>query len=210
MTAIPDERHEMSGLQTTLRIAGGALLALFSTGVLVGIGIAVAEKGHFKPLVALPIAVALGLIWLSWRMIRPAIGSFALRRSPRMRQSQILLYASVLLGMVVGGGLYLVDGTSSVSALLSGSPVAPAAAISLILAWLLCMVLSLKWHLTLDEHEKAAYDFGFIAGLYLYAVLMPAWWLAWRGGMLPEPDAMAVFWIVGLFSTVAWLWRRTR
>ncbi len=95
-------------------------------------------------------------------------------------------------------------------AVFSNGPVPLAVAAVAIVGWLLAVALSLQWHRTVDEHEARTYEFGGLAGLYLYSVLAPAWWLAWRGGLAPEPDSMVIFLAVMLVWGIGWLWRRYR
>ena len=51
-------------------------------------------------------------------------------------------------------------------------------------------------------------DFGALLGLYCYAILVPAWWLGWRAGLLPEPQHMLIYLAVLTIWSAGWLWRR--
>ena len=64
------------------------------------------------------------------------------------------------------------------------------------------------WHRSIDEHESEAYRDGTLAGIYVFSAVAPGWWLAWRGGMLPEPDVMIVFLIVYVVWGLVWIIRR--
>jgi hypothetical protein len=151
-------------------------------------------------------AAALGL-----RRLKPWAGSGE-PISPKTRKANNLMLLSGALGALIGAALAI----STISldqpwALFSNSPMAPAVVIPVIAVWLLLVPLvSWQWHRSVDEHEAEAYKFGGLAGLYLYAFLAPAWWLAWRGGLVPEPDTMLVYLLVLLVWSVGWFWRRYR
>jgi hypothetical protein len=151
-------------------------------------------------------AAALGL-----RRLKPWAGSGE-PISPKTRKAHNLMLLSGALGALIGAALAI----STISldqpwALFSNSPMAPAVVIPVIAVWLLLVPLvSWQWHRSVDEHEAEAYKFGGLAGLYLYAFLAPAWWLAWRGGLVPEPDTMLLYLLVLLVWSVGWFWRRYR
>ena len=72
------------------------------------------------------------------------------------------------------------------------------------------LVLSVRWHRLLDEHERAAYDFGAVAAIYVYFTLSLMWWVLWRAALAPAPDGVAIFAIVTAVWLLGWLIRRFR
>ncbi|ANU08027.1 hypothetical protein [Paraurantiacibacter namhicola] len=160
-------------------------------------------------MIALGIAFVLlaGVAWVLKRTFPVA----ALPASPRMRSNRLMLYVSIIVGVLLGIALVAVQEESGASPELivtSGSPIPQSVAIILIAGMLLATVLSIRWHMLLDEHERAAYDFGGIAALYTYFTLSGAWWLAWRGGMVIAPDGYAIFWTTLVVWMLGWLAKR--
>ncbi len=132
--------------------------------------------------------------------------------SPKTRKARNLLLASGALGGLIGGVLAIsVLNMEDPFALFSNGPMSPAVVVPVLAVWLLVVpAISVQWHRSVDEHEAEAYNFGGLAGLYLYAFLAPAWWLAARGGLVPAPDTMAIYLIVMGVWCIGWFWRRYR
>jgi hypothetical protein len=130
--------------------------------------------------------------------------------SPTTRKTNKLLGLAILVGML--GMLALVLGTGSKDnpfGLFSNSTIAPGIAIFAISCWLLSMVINKwYWYFSADEHERKSDDVGNLAGWALFITVTPAWWVASRAGLLPQPDAM-VLWVVGVgVSAIGYFWRR--
>jgi hypothetical protein len=132
--------------------------------------------------------------------------------SPATKKANNLLLLSGLLGGVLGAAMSLsMISVDEPLALFSNSPMPRAVVIPSLAVWLLIVpVISWLWHRNVDEHEERSYQFGGLAALYLYTFVTPAWWLAARGGLMPAPDAMAIFTAVMLVWGVVWFWRRYR
>ncbi len=75
-------------------------------------------------------------------------------------------------------------------------------------AWLLARVLRELWRSSSDEHEQRASDFGRNAALGVFLAVTPAWWVAARTGLAPQPDAMALWILAMVVSSIGWGWRR--
>jgi hypothetical protein len=84
------------------------------------------------------------------------------------------------------------------------------AAILLVAGLAGALLISVRWHALLDEHERAAYDFGAVAAIYVYFALSAGWWLLWRAALIGEPSGMAIFFIVMTVWMLGWLVRRFR
>ena len=132
--------------------------------------------------------------------------------APRTRKANNLLLLSGALGGLLGAALSIsAISSGGPSGLFSNSPMAPAVVIPAIAIWLLIVpLISWQWHRNVDEHELDSYQFGGLAALYLYTFLAPAWWFAWRGGLVPAPDTMVSYLIVMGVWGVGWFWRRYR
>jgi hypothetical protein len=214
MTSTDDIRSEgMSPFKRAALTIGGILIAVFALGVIVGYTKAAITGGTFgwKSLLVYMAAAALvlGGLW----MVRRGLTKFALRKSPRMREYQLVVLGTCLLGAVLGGVMQLGAPAGSEAGLNIFSyeaPISPAVAAVMLAALPLLGWLYYRWHMTADEHEQAAYNFGAVLGIYTYFFTSIGWWVAWRGGLLPEPDGLAIFWAVIIVWSVGWIWHRFR
>lgn len=214
MTSPERDERPMSGAVRLLVIVASALVAIFAIGVIAGmIGAAMNDGGApsaiFYPILLAAIALAAGAIWLIVRnravMDLPA--------SPRMRKSRMLLYSCGVIGIAGGMAFALVGGGGEMGiwALFSANePISPTATLILLSVLILATALSIRWHMLLDEHERAAYDFGAVVSIYIYFVLSIGWWLLARGGFAPAPDGHLIFWVVMITWLIGWLIRRYR
>jgi hypothetical protein len=218
MMAMSDARDEppARGMRTMALSALLGLILLFSLGAIVGTGVAWFEPGSDSnpATVGILVGIAVAAAALSfWGLLRlkPWAGADE-PMSPKTRKARNLLYASAALGAVIGAVLAL--GTIDMGepfGLFSNGPLSRAVVIPILAVWLLVVpVISWQWHRSVDEHEAEAYKFGGIAALYLYAFVTPAWWLAWRAGLVPAPDIMVIYLAVIVVMTVGWFWRRNR
>lgn len=205
---------EMSSFQISLRLGLGATLSLFTLGMVAGVISVSVEKANFGAglYVGLGIAVLSGL--LSAWMLRSGLRHYRLPRSPKVRRSRIALFASlgisVVLGLAVGIIGQVKGDVDNVGLLFSSAPISVMLAGGAIAGWIVAMAVSVYWHTTLDEIERLEYEFGAAVGMYAYITIAPIWWLAWRGGLLPEPDGVMLFWAACVAWSAGWAWRRYR
>lgn len=96
------------------------------------------------------------------------------------------------------------------TAFLSNSAIPLWIAVFAIAAWLLSWAIAWLWYFSADEHEQRASDVGLLIGGLLFAVVTPAWWVAARAGLLPQPNAMILWFVVNVVWTIGWFWRRNR
>lgn len=130
-----------------------------------------------------------------------------------MRQARLLLYLAGLLGALPGAVMVVLQGGEPLPAreIMRGEAPLPAPiAVVLAAGAVLSLVLSVPWHSLIDEHERAAYDFGAVVALYLYFALTALWWLLWRAALPPAPDGLAILIAVTTAWILAWLFRRFR
>lgn len=130
-----------------------------------------------------------------------------------MRQARLLPYLAGLLGALPGAVMVVLQGGEPLPAreIMRGEAPLPAPiAVVLAAGAVLSLMLSVPWHSLIDEHERAAYDFGAVVALYLYFALTALWWLLWRAALPPAPDGLAILIAVTTAWILAWLFRRFR
>jgi len=130
--------------------------------------------------------------------------------SAATRRSNKLLGLKELGGML--GMLVLFLGTFSPQhpfAIFSNGPVPLWIAMLAIAMWLTARVVREWWHHRADEHEQRASDFGRRVGTGVFLAVTPAWWVAARAGLLPQPDAMVLWVGIYVVTSIAWSWRRS-
>jgi hypothetical protein len=108
-------------------------------------------------------------------------------------------------GQVVAGDL--------VSGQASGSPwsgpipawvaLALAAPLVTILPWL-----SWLWKRSIDEHERISAFVAAEVAAFAYVIVLPVWWLLWRGGLLGAPDQIAIYVGFIMIYTAIWFYRK--
>jgi hypothetical protein len=92
--------------------------------------------------------------------------------------------------------------------LFSNGPIPLWVALVAVPSWLLARVLREGWRNSADEHERRASDFGRNAAAGVFLAVTPAWWIAARAGLMPQPDAMVLWIAVMMVSSIGWSWRR--
>lgn len=130
------------------------------------------------------------------------------------------LNRNILLGCGIGGGIVgltiSLNSTLTASSdadaidLFLNSSIPPLAALLLAFFWGVIMpVISWVWHKrAIDEQEASAYrDGAFYAG-YAYLMGAPSWWFLWRGGLVPEPNGVAIFILFAIIWAAVWYWKK--
>lgn len=208
-----DMPREQSALARIVRLVVGGLLVIFTIGVVAGFGMASHEKGDVSlkgiALVSLIVLLCGSLAW--WLLRKGSEGEW-LPRSPRQRTNRMVLYGTVALGVVAGFLMQLGEqrAPGDFNILPYDAPLNPAVALALLIAMPLLGWLYYRWHQSADEHDLDAYNFGGMLSLYAFFFLSIGWWIAWRGGFVPEPQGYAVFWTVIIVWSLGWMWRRYR
>ena len=77
-----------------------------------------------------------------------------------------------------------------------------------IACWLVSWAIGWWWYVSADELEQRASDVGLLLGGFLFAMVTPAWWVAARADLLPQPNAMVLWCIVNVVWMIGWFWRR--
>jgi hypothetical protein len=157
-------------------------------------------------MIALPVSLLIGAAAL-WGFMRLKPRGEPI--SPTTRKTNVLFFVSGLVAMP--GVLALAfDARDNAYGLFSNTPIAPRTALFAITSWLLALAISWWWYYSADEHERRAYDFGSLFGHGLFITVTPAWWVAARAGLLPQPDAMVLWCVTMAVITIGWFWHRYR
>lgn len=152
-------------------------------------------------------------IWTNSRKLRAS-------NEPLTRREK--LNRNILLGCCIGGGVVgaLISLNSALTAtpdsnaidLFVSSSISPIVALFLAFIWGIIMpVIAWVWHKrAIDEQEASAYRDGGYYAAYAYLVGAPTWWLLWRGGLVPEPDGVAIFMLFTIIWCAVWYWKKYR
>lgn len=196
-------------------IALSLLGAAFAIGMAAGMLAAHAERGggpiglKMALLLVLAVVLAAGSAWLGFRSARSMVRA-AGKPTTRERRNYVVLIICGAVGGIVGIALTL-GGGSPLDAF-SNAPIPAWLAIVLAAPILVLLpAISLYWHRhAIDEQEEAAYKLGALLGIYTYFIGAPAWWLLWRGGLLPAPDGVLIYMATITVTGVTWIWAKYR
>jgi hypothetical protein len=214
MEPVDVQTREPSIFARSIKLIFGVLIAVFAVGVLVGFTKATLDGGevHWKGIVIIAVLVP-GLLFAAYRLIRSGGDGEWLPRTPRRRSNRIVLYASLAFGALAGVLMQLGEdkGHPAAGEFMSyDAPLNPTVALVLLTGLPLLGWLYYRWHQSADEHDLAAYNFGGMLSLYAYFFASIGWWIAWRGGFMPEPDGFSVFWLVIVVWSLGWMWKKFR
>lgn len=163
------------------------------------------------------ISITLILAFTIWKLLQ-LVKQSGERVPRREKLNRNIIVACGGLGGIMGLAI-AASGISNISeqgadpfvALLAG-PLPLIIVVPLIFVWGVIMpVVAWFWHTrVIDEQEANAYrDGGYYAG-YAFLMLTPLWWLLWRGGLVPEPDGVAIYLTFSLVWTAVWFWKKYR
>ena len=139
---------------------------------------------------------------LKWKRLGEPV-SPATRRSNKLYWVKELLGGLAILAVLVGA-----FSTGNRFAIFSNRPLPVWVAVVAIPSWLVARALREWWRSSSDEHAQRASDFGRNAAAGVFLAVTPAWWVAGRAGLLPQPDAMVLWMITMVVSSIGWSWRR--
>jgi hypothetical protein len=131
----------------------------------------------------------------------------SLERRRRGRQTLIL----ALLMMAGGATAWVLMDVQQDGADLFRSPIPARVAIALALLWLISIIGGSLWYKrNIDEIEVAQQLWSIAAAGSIVLILYPAWYLLWRGQMLPEPNGHIMFGALYAVMIAAYLWKKFR
>lgn len=191
-------------------------LALFLAGGAAGYATAMAEDAAprwFDFAILIGLLAAAGVSgWQAWLWFRPDLAS----PSSKTGRAQLVMIACVFIGVAMA--LVLPDNVGEPLAVFGFGevgPVEPGAAdwrvyFALFAILVVVPALAWYWHINVDELKRAAIGDAAVVAGYFYMLATGAWWIAWRGNLVPEPNGYAIFWgFVLIWSGVA-AWRQYR
>jgi hypothetical protein len=195
-----------------VRITGLGLGTVFLLGMGAGFIAAHVEDGDpfglVGALVLAGIVLALAACaWLLLREVRKPTGEEPLTRRERLNRN--IIVGCGLAGLVIGAALALGGGVDLTQGggVFSNGPLPPALALVLVgLIGVVLPLVSIFWHRSaVDELEADAYKTGALYAAYVYMIGAPVWWLLWRGGFVPEPDGITIYFAVIFTLGIVWL-----
>lgn len=164
-------------------------------------------------ILAVAVAVIIALAYAIWRNLK-AMKSDGDDLTARERLNRNLLVACTVLGGVMGAGLVFAESDDGAGgmAMLGNSPLPAGVALAFAFVWAVVVPgIAYYWHRhAVDEQERHAYREGAYYAFYAYGVGAPLWWMLWRGGLVPAPDGVVIYYITIGICGVVWLWKKYR
>jgi len=158
-------------------------------------------------------AVILLLAFAIWRLFQRTkqIGERVPRRE---RLNNRIIWGCGIFGGIIGLTLALTGnmGAANEPSLFASGPMSPMLAIILAVAiGIVPPAITFYWHKhVVDEQEDAAYRTGALVALYAFWFVAPIWWFLWRGGILPAPDGVALYFMTAFIALIVWFWKKYR
>jgi cation transport ATPase len=89
--------------------------------------------------------------------------------------------------------------------------IAPGWAVAFVGLYLVAVFASWRFACRVSDEVELRNNVGALAaGGTAYALVYPAWYFLWRGGLVPEPIHEALFVVAFLTTMTAYLWKRYR
>ena len=219
MTASDQDSIETgtTGPSTTnrvVRIIAAIIGLVFISGAFAGFFEARAADGDpalsVKAIIAMTLMGALGAFCL-WTLASNALAiRHGVQQMPRReRASTRITIISLLLGGVSGLGYALTE--SMAPHLLFGpdGKLQLAFAATAALIWGVAGPWATRWWLNqTDEHERSAYTEGASWAAHALMFGLPVWWLLWKAGAAPQPDALEAVLLASFLWMGVWLRRK--
>ena len=163
-------------------------------------------------IVAALISVTLALAFAIWRLLQQMkrSGETAPRREKMYNRFMV---GSFIFGGVIGIALALTGNfDASETNLFASGAMSPTLAIIMSVAIGVIMpAVTFYWHKNVvDEQEEAAYRFGALIAMYAFWFIAPVWWFLWRGGMLPNVNGIALYFMTLSVALIVWFWKKYR
>lgn len=212
-----DTKGAGMGIQSILTLILAPIGILFCAGAIMGLWAAHLDHGgaiitlKMAGITAAIIAVIAGLAFLFFRALKQKTLQPA-DLTPKERLNRNIMIVCGLVGGVTGVAMTLIWPNitgAPLSAIVDGT-IPTIAAIILAAAWgIFLPILAYYWHKrAIDEQEAAAYRDGAYYAAYAFIVAAPTWWLLARGGLVPEPNGVAIFFIFNLIWLSVWFYKK--
>ena len=156
------------------------------------------------------ISVTLVLAFAIWRLFRQ------MKRSDQKVPQREKVYNRFLIGSFLFGGvtglILALTGsfeTNETTLFATGAMSPMLAIIMSVSVGLIMPAVTFYWHKNVvDEQEEAAYRFGALIAMYAFWFIAPVWWFLWRGGMLPEVNGIALYFMKIFVALIVWFWKK--
>jgi hypothetical protein len=163
-------------------------------------------------IVAALISVTLALAFAIWRLLQQMkrSGETVPRREKMYNRFMV---GSFIFGGVIGIALALTGSfDANETNLFASGAMSPTLAIIMSVAIGVIMpAVTFYWHKNVvDEQEEAAYRFGALIAMYAFWFIAPVWWFLWRGGMLPNVNGIALYFMTLSVALIVWFWKKYR
>lgn len=212
-----DTKGAATGLQSIVTLILAPIGILFCAGAIMGLWAAHLEHGgaiitlKMVGITAAIIAVIAGLAFLFFRALKhKALQPADL--TPKERLNRNIMIVCGLVGGSIGVAMAMLgpDITDAPLSELANGPIPSIAAIFLAAVWgIILPVIAYYWHKrAIDEQEAAAYRDGGYYAAYAFIVAAPTWWFLARGGLVPEPNGVAIFCIFNLIWLSVWFYKK--
>lgn len=160
--------------------------------------------------------MAVFAIWM-WVWIKPWVvwkpsGELVSRNTRRTNKLYWVMELLALLAVLalIFGSVSTDDPFRAFSGAFSNRPLAAGIAIFAIICWVSAMAVGFWRYLHADEHARKANDFAKVIGFRVFYTAAPAWWIASRAGLLPQPDVMLLWVVIVAVNTIGQGWQRSR
>ncbi|WP_353207349.1 hypothetical protein [Sphingorhabdus sp.] len=207
-----------SGIRRPLWIILAALGIVMTTGFIAGFTAqhqndgGGAFTGIAAAIFAAAILAIIGLGYWTWQNAKAmkVPGENLTRRELLNRN---ILSGCIFLGGIMGIGLPIMfegGGSTEAITIFSNSPLPTNFALAFAFV-LLVIVPAITWYwhrYAIDEMEESAYRDGSYYAAHAFLFLTPVWWLLWRGGLLPEPNGVAIYFVFSMVWTIVWFWKK--
>lgn len=190
----------IAGFVAGYKAEGGRAFSDFAVGLIAGVVVMMAT-----------------LTYVFWRNAKKLKASGD-PMTKREKLNRNIILACGLLGGVMGavmaatGIAHMPHESADPLSILFAGPLPVAVVLPLVFFWAVVMpVIAWFWHTrAIDEQEASAYRDGGYYAAYAYLILAPVWWLLWRGGLVPEPDGVAIYLTFSLVWSAVWFWKKYR
>jgi hypothetical protein len=127
----------------------------------------------------------------------------------RRRRLMVRMTVLAAFGAAIGFTAALVERRGA--PILAGGTIAPAFAVAAAIAMVVIQTIAcIRYYREIDELQRLDNLMASATGGNLVIVGYPIWFLLWKGGLAPVPDALIIFGAVFATAMLTYLWRKLR